>query len=98
MDTTTRALRRPNEGRMLAGVCAALARHFGLDVTLVRLGLVLFTLLGGSGVLAYLIGWLMIPDEQGQRATAPLILLVLMVGVPFLCFLISIPLSIIGNN
>lgn len=46
-------LYRPMEDRMLAGVCAGLARFFGIDVPLVRIGWVLFTLLGGSGVLAY---------------------------------------------
>lgn len=55
---------RPQEGRMLAGICAGFARHFEIDVNLVRVGAVLFTCLGGSGILAYLICWLIIPEED----------------------------------
>ena len=54
---------RPQEGRMIAGVCAGLARYFDVDATIVRVGLVLFSCLGGAGVLSYLICWLVIPEE-----------------------------------
>lgn len=91
MNTTNRApLYRPLEGRTLAGVCAGLARFFGIDVSLARIGWVLCTLPGGSGVLASLIAWLIIPDERGQRAATPLIVLALLFGLPFLCFLLSL--------
>lgn len=48
---------------MLAGVCAALARRFGVDVTLVRLAWSLSVLLLGTGVLAYVLCWIIIPKE-----------------------------------
>ncbi len=54
---------RPTEGRMIAGVCAGLARYFEMDATLIRVAAVLFTCLGGSGILAYIICWLVIPEE-----------------------------------
>ena len=52
--------RDPTNG-MVAGVCAGIAEYFGWDPTWVRLGWVLFTLLGGSGLLAYIIAALIIP-------------------------------------
>jgi len=48
---------------MIAGVCAGFARHFGLDATLVRILWVLITCLGGAGIIAYLICWIIIPEE-----------------------------------
>jgi phage shock protein C len=56
-------LYRAHQGRMLAGVCAGVANYFQIDPTLIRLGWVLFCILGGSGVLAYLIAAVIIPDE-----------------------------------
>ncbi|HEX2214629.1 MAG TPA: PspC domain-containing protein [Mycobacterium sp.] len=55
-------LRRPNEGRVLAGVCAALADRFGLPRWMVRLGFVIFGFIG-AGEVAYIIGWILIPSE-----------------------------------
>lgn len=54
-------LYRDPENGMLAGACAGIAEYFGWDPTWVRLGWVLFTLLGGSGLLAYIIAALIIP-------------------------------------
>lgn len=54
---------RPREGRKIAGVCQALANFFGLDVNIIRIVWLLAVLLGGTGLLAYLICWLVIPEE-----------------------------------
>ena len=54
---------RPRQGRVIAGVCAAFARYFDVDVTLVRVIWALLVVLGGTGILAYLICWLVIPEE-----------------------------------
>ena len=54
---------RPREGRKIAGVCQALANFFGLDVNIIRIVWLLAVLLGGTGFLAYLICWLVIPEE-----------------------------------
>lgn len=51
---------RPRSGKVLAGVCAALADRFGLSRGLVRVGFVLFGLFG-VGELAYIALWIMIP-------------------------------------
>ena len=55
-------LYRNTENKMLAGVCSGIADYFDSDPTLVRLGWVLFSLLGGSGLLAYIIAAIIIPD------------------------------------
>ena len=49
--------------KKIDGVCAGIANYFNLDPTLVRIALVLFCLLGGSGILAYIICALVIPRE-----------------------------------
>ena len=46
---------------MIAGVCAGVAEYFGWDPTWVRLGWTLFTLLGGSGLILYLIAAIIMP-------------------------------------
>ncbi len=51
------------EGKKLCGVCMGLARYFDIDVTLVRLALVAFTVLGGSGILAYIVAAIVMPEE-----------------------------------
>jgi phage shock protein C len=59
------SLSRPREGRMIAGVCAGLARRFGLSVGLVRLLFVLSVILPGSQVLVYVVLWALIPNDKG---------------------------------
>lgn len=51
-----------SRNKMIAGVCAGIAEYFNIDPTLVRLGWVLFCALGGSGVLAYIICAIVIPN------------------------------------
>ena len=56
------ALVRPQHGKIIAGVCAALAARFGLPKFLVRLGFVIFGLVG-VGELVYILLWIMIPKQ-----------------------------------
>ena len=56
-------LYRNTENKMLAGVCSGIADYFDIDPTLVRLGWVLFSLLGGSGLLASIIAAIIIPER-----------------------------------
>ncbi len=54
---------RPRENRMIAGVCAGIALHFGWDVNLVRiLTAVISFFSGGIGLVVYLIAWVVIPE------------------------------------
>jgi len=64
------ALRRPFNGRMIAGVAEGVARYFGVDTTLVRIGFVVLTVIGGAGVPLYLAGLLLIPDEDSNQSIA----------------------------
>ncbi|WP_104138896.1 PspC domain-containing protein [Arthrobacter sp. ZGTC131] len=54
------AMVRPRNGKVIAGVCAALADRFGISKTLVRIGFVLFGLFG-VGELVYIALWIIIP-------------------------------------
>jgi phage shock protein PspC (stress-responsive transcriptional regulator) len=63
-------LQRPFQDRMLAGVAAGVARYLGVDVTVVRIVLVVLALAGGAGVPIYLAGWLLIPDEGSEQSIA----------------------------
>jgi phage shock protein C len=56
-------LYRSNSNKMLAGVCGGIAEYFNLDPTLIRIGWALFVLLGGSGILVYIICALIIPKN-----------------------------------
>jgi phage shock protein C len=57
---------RPRHPRVIAGVCSGLALHYGWDVTLVRLILILCVLCAGTGILAYIIAWIVIPEAPYQ--------------------------------
>jgi phage shock protein PspC (stress-responsive transcriptional regulator) len=63
-------LYRPLEGRMVAGVGAGIARYLGVDVTIVRIGLVVLTIIGGAGLPLYLAGWLLMPEEGSDESIA----------------------------
>lgn len=56
-------LYKSSTDKKLAGVCGGIADYFNIDSTLVRLGWVLFSLLGGSGLLAYIIAAIIMPDR-----------------------------------
>ena len=49
--------------RRLLGVCGGIAEYFDLDPNVVRILWIIFCLLGGSGVLAYIIAALIMPNE-----------------------------------
>lgn len=57
-----RGLVRPREGKVIAGVCAALADRLGVSRTLVRIVFVIFGLVG-AGEIAYIVLWILIPKE-----------------------------------
>lgn len=59
-----RKLCKSKENRLVCGVCAGLARYFGVDATLVRLIFAALTVIGGSGIWLYLIAALIMPDES----------------------------------
>jgi phage shock protein PspC (stress-responsive transcriptional regulator) len=58
------SLSRPRNGRVIAGVCAALGNRFGMSPFLVRVIFLVSLLLPGPQFLIYLAGWILIPDEK----------------------------------
>ena len=65
--TTTRPpLVRSRSDRKVAGVCGGIAAYLGIDPLILRIVVVVLTIFGGSGLLLYAAGWLLIPDEGQQ--------------------------------
>lgn len=62
MDTSEATLTKDKENAMVAGVCAGLAHHFGIDVSLVRAAFVASVVLGGFGPAAYVALWVLLDD------------------------------------
>jgi len=55
-------LTRPRYPRMIAGVCAGFAQHYGWDLSLTRVICALLIVLTGIGLFAYLLAWIIIPE------------------------------------
>ncbi|MEH1015284.1 PspC domain-containing protein [Micromonospora sp. CPCC 206060] len=64
----SRKLVRPRENRMIAGVCAGLARRFGMSPGFVRFLFILSLLLPGTQVVIYLALWIIMPNEDRYLA------------------------------
>ena len=63
----TKKMERPRTGRLVAGVCAAIANYANLDVTVVRVIYTLLTIFTAfSGAIVYFILMLLIPEEKNQ--------------------------------
>jgi len=65
-----RALRRPVQDSVVAGVAAGLARYLGVDVMIIRLAFVVLTIFGGAGISLYRAGLLLSPGEGSDRPIA----------------------------
>jgi phage shock protein C len=57
-------LQRSRTEKMIGGVCGGLAEYFNVDPTIVRILWVLITLLGGAGIILYVILWVIMPLER----------------------------------
>jgi phage shock protein C len=62
--SNVKRLYRSEKEKMIAGVAGGLAEYFNIDPTLVRIGFVLATLAWGTGVIAYLAMWLIVPTHS----------------------------------
>ncbi len=69
MEKQTKRLYRSEKDRMIAGVCGGLGEYFGIDPVLIRLAFVVVTLVGGAGVLAYIVLWIVMPTESSVMKT-----------------------------
>jgi len=67
MLSMTKKLYRSKKDSIIAGVCGGIAEYFQLDSTLVRLLAILVVFLGGAGVIAYIVAWIIIPQNPEQE-------------------------------
>ena len=67
-------LERSTSDRKLAGVAGGLGRYFDLNPSFFRIGFVVLTLLGGAGLLIYLVAAFVMPDEGKEKSLAEQIL------------------------
>jgi phage shock protein C len=60
-------LYRSSKDRILGGVCGGLGGYFNIDPVIIRLLWVLFSLAYGTGILAYIIAWIIIPRNPKYK-------------------------------
>lgn len=68
VDTTTRRLSRSTSDRHVAGVAGGIGAYLGIDPVLIRIGFVVLTLAGGSGILVYIVAWVLLPEDDEPDA------------------------------
>lgn len=61
----TKKLYRSEKDKMIAGVCGGLGKYFNFDPVIIRLIFLTIILACGSGLLAYIILWIVVPKERG---------------------------------
>ena len=68
-----RKLYRSTEEKKIAGVCGGLGDYFDIDPTIIRLIWVSLVLAFGSGIVAYILAWIIVPvvPERVVKATQP---------------------------
>jgi phage shock protein PspC (stress-responsive transcriptional regulator) len=62
-ETMAKRLYRTKTEKKIAGVCAGLGEYFNVDPVLIRLIMVLLVFAYGIGILAYIVGWIIIPEK-----------------------------------
>jgi phage shock protein C len=62
----TKKLYKSRTDKKLDGICGGIAKYFDIDSTVIRLAWVAFTLLGGSGLLAYILCAMIMPEDPNK--------------------------------
>lgn len=57
---------RTKDDRILAGVCSGIGRGLDIDPNIVRIVFVVMALAYGAGIIAYVAGWVLLPDEEDK--------------------------------
>jgi phage shock protein C len=68
MNAWTKNLYRSNTNYKIAGVCGGIAEYLGVDATLIRLAWIFATFFGGSGIIAYILAWMVMPVRGKKDA------------------------------
>ncbi len=68
MSNGEKKLMRARNDRWFAGVCGGLGHYFGIDPTVIRVLFVLFSIFVGGGIIAYIILWIVMPEEPAEAA------------------------------
>ena len=69
-ESAPKRFERSSRDRVIGGVCGGLGRYFGVDPTLVRIGMVALALLGGTGLIVYAAALVLVPSD-GEVAPGP---------------------------
>ena len=64
MNEVKKSFHKSRDNKMIAGICGGIGEYFNIDPTLIRLGWVLFCAMGGSGIVAYIIAAIIIPEYR----------------------------------
>ena len=64
MNEVKKSLHKSRDNKMIAGIRGGIGEYFNIDPTLIRLGWVLFCAMGGSGIVAYIIAAIIIPEYR----------------------------------
>lgn len=60
-------LYRSVKDKMIAGVCSGIGEYLDIDPTIVRIAFAALLLFGGGGALAYLLLWIIVPEEPASN-------------------------------
>lgn len=66
-DFSTRKLYRSKQNKMISGVCGGIADYLNLDPVIIRILWVVFTLFGGMGLIMYIAGIIVIPENPDEK-------------------------------
>jgi phage shock protein C len=67
MTEPVKKLYRSTKDSVIAGICGGLGNYLNVDPVLIRVLWAVFFLLGGAGLLAYIIAWIIIPEEPVNK-------------------------------
>ncbi len=59
-------LYRSEDERIVAGVCGGVGEYFDIDPVIVRIAWIILTVAGGSGILLYILAWLIVPSQPWE--------------------------------
>jgi len=64
-------LYRSKKNKRIAGVCGGIAEYFDIDPIIVRLITLILVLSAGGGLVAYIIAWIVVPEEPDDAHLVP---------------------------